>query len=261
MMSNKKEILVKGRTISAQNPSVCVPLVGITHDELIETVLELVKKEPDIIEWRADYYERLENIQLVLKTLASIRNAIGEIPLLFTIRAEKEGGQAISLTVQEKIEIMNVVCASGQIDLIDLELFHNKEEITQVRDIAKKHQVLLILSYHNFQATPALPTLLEKCVEAELLGADLAKISVMAQDEKDVLHLLQVTQEANESTAIPLITISMGPLGSITRMFGFAFGSCITFGIGYASSAPGQIPIEDVRQVIKIVQRSLNHSL
>ena len=56
---------------------------------------------------------------------------------------------------------------------------------------------------------------------------------------------------------IPIISMSMGPYGSLTRMFGFAFGSALTFAVGQSSSAPGQVPIEDLRVVLEIVQRSL----
>jgi len=50
-----------------------------------------------------------------------------------------------------------------------------------------------------------------------------------------------------------LITMSMGALGSITRIAGWLFGSDLTFAVGVASSAPGQIPAAELREVYKLL--------
>jgi len=52
-----------------------------------------------------------------------------------------------------------------------------------------------------------------------------------------------------------MITMSMGPLGSLTRMAGWMFGSTVSFAVGEKSSAPGQIPIEELRLVLDVTQR------
>ena len=49
----------------------------------------------------------------------------------------------------------------------------------------------------------------------------------------------------------------MGPYGSLTRMFGWAFGSALTFAVGAAASAPGQVPIEDLNTVLGLLQKSI----
>jgi 3-dehydroquinate dehydratase-1 len=52
--------------------------------------------------------------------------------------------------------------------------------------------------------------------------------------------------------------MSMGPFGSLTRLFGWAFGSALTFAVGASSSAPGQVPVEDLNTVLAILQRSMS---
>jgi 3-dehydroquinate dehydratase-1 len=39
-------------------------------------------------------------------------------------------------------------------------------------------------------------------------------------------------------------------------MIGGVFGSALTFAVGKSSSAPGQIPIEELRTVLATVRRS-----
>jgi 3-dehydroquinate dehydratase-1 len=78
----------------------------------------------------------------------------------------------------------------------------------------------------------------------------------MPRDLGDVLTLLAATNEANGKARIPLISMSMGPLGSVTRMIGGVFGSSLSFAVGEGSSAPGQIPIADLNVVYDVIRRA-----
>ena len=75
------------------------------------------------------------------------------------------------------------------------------------------------------------------------LGCDLAKYAVMPQCERDVLTLLDATLTMKEHYPdTPVITMSMGPLGAVSRISGELFGSALTFGTAGTASAPGQLP-------------------
>ncbi|MBT8334285.1 MAG: type I 3-dehydroquinate dehydratase, partial [Deltaproteobacteria bacterium] len=108
--------------------------------------------------------------------------------------------------------------------------------------------VKIILSYHNFTETPSEPFIYAKLVEAQTAGADISKVAVMPKDHGDVLTLLSATNKArNEIVKGPMVTMSMGPEGAVSRLAGGLFGSDITFAIGMQSSAPGQIPITELK--------------
>jgi 3-dehydroquinate dehydratase-1 len=47
----------------------------------------------------------------------------------------------------------------------------------------------------------------------------------------------------------------MGPHGALSRIAGFAFGSALTFGVAAAGSAPGQMPIGELRAAIELLRR------
>ena len=90
------------------------------------------------------------------------------------------------------------------------------------------------------------------------LGADILKIAVMPNDKKDVLKLLAATEEmANEYADRPIITMSMAGTGVISRLCGEVFGSAVTFGSAKKASAPGQIDVEDLNQVLNLLHKSL----
>ena len=83
-----------------------------------------------------------------------------------------------------------------------------------------------------------------ECVE---MGADVAKIAVMPQSREDVMTLMEATMEADHSLDIPVVTMSMGRLGVLSRLAGTLTGSAMTFASVGEASAPGQIPIEQMR--------------
>ena len=85
-------------------------------------------------------------------------------------------------------------------------------------------------------------------------GADIAKLAVTPRGPRDVARLLGVTARAGEELDVAVATMSMGPLGAVSRLSGAVFGSALTFATaGGAPSAPGQLPIDRVRAVLDIL--------
>ena len=142
--------------------------------------------------------------------------------------------------------------------MIDFEMSNDPTHIAQIRAAATASGVQLVLSFHDFQATPSHEQLCARFAQAQSLGADIAKIAVMPQRLEDVLSLLAATLQSSQQLRIPLVSMSMGGYGALTRLFGWTFGSAMSFAIGVAASAPGQVPIEDLNQVLEIMNRSLS---
>jgi 3-dehydroquinate dehydratase-1 len=129
--------------------------------------------------------------------------------------------------------------------------------LKQLREVSAANGVAMIMSYHNFQMTPDAATLDGKFLDAERLGADVAKVAVMPQNVQDVLALLAATDRASQALGIPLISMSMGGVGSLSRVMGWVCGSAATFAVGKSSSAPGQIAIEDLRLVLATISKAV----
>jgi 3-dehydroquinate dehydratase I len=91
----------------------------------------------------------------------------------------------------------------------------------------------------------------------EQAGADVAKVAVMPQGLEDVLTVLQATLDGQKKIRLPIISMSMGAYGSLSRLFGWVFGSSVSFAVGQKASAPGQVPIEDLKVVLDVLQRAL----
>jgi len=257
-MQPNKPIELNGQAIAGGKfPLVCTPLVGRTPDDLLAELAVVLPKQPDVLEWRVDYFDAIGDTPAVIAMARAIKQAAGNMPLLFTRRSTLEGGEQIALNEDQVIAMYTAVCESQSIDLIDYEMANDAANIARVRTTAKANQIKLVLSFHNFSDTPGLETLSDKFLTAEQLGADVAKVAVMPRDLDDVLTLLTATRAASKKLHIPLIALSMGPYGAMTRLFGWTFGSALTFAVGASSSAPGQVPIEDLNTVLAILQKSM----
>jgi 3-dehydroquinate dehydratase-1 len=257
-MQTNKPIELNGQAIAGGKfPLICTPLVGRTLDKLMTELAVVLPKQPDVLEWRVDFFEAIGDSAAVIAAARAIKQAAGNIPVLFTRRSTLEGGEKISINEAQVIAMYTAVCESKSIDLIDYEMANDAANIALVRTVAKANGIKLVLSFHNFSYTPGLETLAAKFLTADQLGADVAKVAVMPRDLDDVLTLLTATREASKKLRIPLISMSMGPYGAMTRLFGWTFGSALTFAVGASSSAPGQVPIEDLNTVLAILQKSI----
>jgi len=256
-IQSKNKVIVKNKVFGGERILTCIPLVAKDKETLLSQAEEIVELKPDIIEWRVDFFENVSNVESVVEGLEGLANIIRDIPLIFTLRHYNEGGQA-KLKQEQRIEIIRQSLETGKVDIVDVEIINGSDFINVVKNLGIVNDTKLILSYHNFNETPNEEFMLDKLKEGERLGADIVKIAVMPQNHGDVLKLLNVTYKSRNIISTPLISMSMGDIGVVTRIIGGIFGSDMTFAVGKESSAPGQIPIEDINTVLEIMGQNIS---
>jgi len=255
-MSTTKVIDIRGRKLGGDTPLICSPLVGRTRERVLAEAAAVIAKKPDVIEWRVDYFDAIGDTAVVLATGKALRAVAGDAPIIFTRRSSKEGGERIALDDEGVVRLYDAIGASGVIDFLDFEMSNDPEHVRRVVTAAHAGATRVILSHHNFGYTPGIEFIVQRFLEAERLGGDVAKVAVMPRDRADVLTLLAATAQAAAKSRIPLISMSMGPLGAVTRMIGGVFGSSLSFAVGEGSSAPGQMPIADLKAIYEIIGRA-----
>ena len=230
-------------------PAICIPLTGKDRAEL-KTELEIIKDQPhQLVEWRADYLmdaDRKESFwnvtRCVLDTLGFLKAEV-DVPILFTIRTSREGGE-INIAEEDYFFVNRLVADSGMADIIDIEAFSAAETDMVAEFIKYAHDSgqKVLLSNHDFEKTPAVEEMVRKYDFMRGLGGDVIKLAVMPQGEDDVAALLEAAAITDEKyPEKPLVAISMGELGMSSRICAGQFGSVITFAAGKNASAPGQI--------------------
>jgi 3-dehydroquinate dehydratase I len=250
-----KPIRIRGKP--ARFPLICAPLVGADRKALLAEAAAALEARADIVEWRVDYFADIGKPEAVIQTGRALRRVLLGLPLLFTRRSVAEGGQPVPISDGRIVEVYSAVCADGFADLVDYEMSSAAQNMKAVREASRHHGVGLVCSYHDFECTPPMDALAARFRRAQELGGDVAKVSVMARGAEDALTLLAATLQASQTLELPLIGVSMGPHGALSRMVGFAFGSALTFGVAAGSSAPGQMPIGELRAAIEIARKAL----
>lgn len=250
-------VIIRETAIGEGMPKICVPIVEKTRVEIIKAAEEIKTLPADLVEWRADWFEQVFEAEAVFDVLQELRRILGELPLLFTFRTKKEGGEK---EIDEKYyrTLNQLVVESGLADLIDVEVFIGDDVVNDLVRTAHGNGVKVIGSNHDFEKTPEKDEIIRRLCRMQEMEVDLPKIAVMPREKEDVLTLLAATEEMNRKYADrPIITMSMAGDGVISRLCGEIFGSALTFGAAGKVSAPGQIGVAELRKILTVLHESV----
>lgn len=254
-----KELQCRNITLNNKHPKVCVPITGKTVDEIIEQAKAVKALSPDLVEWRGDYYqiENEENDTFeIIHTLENIHKVLNEIPIIFTFRTAAEGGER-----QINIEKYKNFCSSvadesekNNVAFIDVEAYgkRNVADIKELINYIHEQGVKVIGSNHHFHKTPSEKEMLRIMTAMEKMGTDVCKLAVMPKEKEDVNVLIKASQKADAKIKAPVVTMSMGELGAVTRVCPSLTKSVMTFAAGTNASAPGQIDCDIVKKLLQI---------
>ncbi|MBS6518967.1 MAG: type I 3-dehydroquinate dehydratase [Clostridium sp.] len=243
-------------------PKICVPIVGRTQEEIFSAAAALKETPAHVAEWRADWFSDIlnengkPNLAAAIDTLKQLRIILGDMPLLFTFRTAAEGGEK-SIDFQNYRALNLAAVENGLADLADVEFFTAGDDAEALVEELHKLGGKVIVSSHDFYKTPETEVLTARLCSMRNIGADLPKIAVMPKSRKDVLTLLEATENASSLLDCPIITMSMSGSGTVSRLCGEVFGSAMTFGSAGKASAPGQIDVQELSVMLELLHKSL----
>ena len=279
-----------GRSIPGPGglPAVAVSLTGPSLAQARTQARSAIDAGADVLELRVDLLEDAGALAApdpldaatvaaqVLECLRGLREAIDTTdgadagsPVLLTCRTAAEGGRAhlddasYGALLRSVLEGLADWAPERRPAAIDVEV--QRGCLPQVCEQAHGLGVDVVASFHDFEATPADEALEEVLARMAREGADLAKIAVWPTSADDVARLLGVCARATAGAGersglgVPVAAMSMGALGAVSRVAP-AFGSALTFAVvpdeqGQArASAPGQLPIQDVRRCLELLR-------
>lgn len=249
------QLKVRDMILQPGRPKVAVPIVSSQPADIIEEC-EAIRDLPcDMVEWRADYYlSAIEDIDGYLcdmngyldmvKILDDLNYIADDKPIIFTVRSKSQGGQ-VQVSRHQLESIYGIAAETKLVDFIDIEMMDkdgniHEEWLREQIDEAHKHGVKVILSHHDHEKMPAPAELVELGKKMYMLGADVCKVAVMADDKTDTENLLKATAYLTQNNIGPVVMIAMGTAGLAARVAAGKYGSCITFAAGKGISAPGQ---------------------
>jgi 3-dehydroquinate dehydratase type I len=223
---------------------ICIPIVA---KDQRAALMQMERGFPlaDILELRIDQIKNL-NLEGLL------RRKRGKV--LVTNRRKDEGG-GFSGTERERVELLKEAVALG-VDYVDIEV---RTEGALIKELSAKignhhGRARWIVSYHDFSGTPSERSLRRRLDECNRTGADIVKVVTYANTVEDNLRVLGLIPYARRR-GLEIIAFCMGEMGRISRVMAPHLGSCF----GYVSlekgteSAPGQLAVEEIREVFRIL--------
>ncbi len=244
-------ITVRGCRIGEGRPKIILPIVEQTESAILEQGRVFAALKADCVEFRADWLESWRDGAALDRCLTGLRQVLGDKLLLVTLRTRAEGGEA-DASPEEYATFCRRVWESGCADLLDIEFPPAGNALPGLIAEAHAHGVKVVCSSHDFAQTPSREEMVSRLCAMQAAGADLPKLAVMPQNRRDVLALLEATAEmADLHPETPVITMSMGALGGVSRICGEAMGSAMTFACAGKASAPGQIELDVLAPILE----------
>ena len=271
-------------------PAVAVSLTGPTAVHARAQARHAIDAGADVLELRVDLLEEVDALVAfteapseaatdsmvvataaaqVLECLRRMTDVIDATPLLLTCRTAAEGGRArlddsgYSALLRSVLDELAGWEPGRRPSAIDVEV--QRGCLLQVSEQAHGLGIDVVASFHDFKATPVDDVLEDVLSRMASEGADLAKIAVWPTGADDVARLLGVCARAaaapgkGTGLGLPVAAMSMGALGAVSRVAP-VFGSALTFAVvpdeqgETQASAPGQLPIQDVRRCLELLR-------
>lgn len=253
-----KAVKVRGTVIGKGISKICAPITGKTQEEIFDQAKAILAAGVDIVEWRIDWFQDILNREKLTETGLALRTLMGEVPILVTLRTKDEGGE-LACSSEMYREIYANVVEGGYADLIDVEIMQPERSVEAIVTKAHAAGVYVVASNHDFHKTPDNAVMMARFGRMQRYDADIFKIAVMPVSKKDVVRLIEVTENASCFDK-PIITMAMSGLGLLTRLGGEIYGSAVTFGCVGKASAPGQIEVSQLKTVLQMLHTAYNQS-
>jgi 3-dehydroquinate dehydratase-1 len=192
------------------------------------------------------WFDRVQMAEIRIDGLRATPDQVGELfgghsNLVATCRADG------SRSDDERLALVEAAIRGGAA-WVDVELEADPAYRAALAERASASGCRVIVSHHDFDATPDLATLIalrDRCFAA---GADLAKIACAVQTPRDNARLLGLLDDT-----APVVVVGMGPLGVITRVAAPLLGAPFTFASPEMGreTAPGQLDLETLARLLE----------
>lgn len=197
-----------------------------------------MRQPPDLFELRLDYlFSMLDQLERKMSMLPA--------PVIITARDPREGG-ANNLSLQKRLNLLQRFLPYAK--YVDVEL-RSARAFKSFLAHARKQNVRLVLSFHDFKSTPSARSLRAKATLAKAQGADIFKVATRTETPAQFARLIDFVTDKNVD--LPLSAMGIGKLGAISRLLLSRCGSVLNYATLHRSQIEGQLPIELLRSALR----------
>lgn len=253
--ANAEPVVLTAQTQPASTAvKTIVPITAKTKEQALAQAQVIANTaDADLAEFRIDLLSFASDTKQVIALGHELKKILGNKPLIATIRTKNEGGQ-LEISDADYGKTYQAYLKNPFMDWLDVEMFRDQKVVSEIVQKAHQKKVLVVMSNHDFQKTPSQDEIEKRLLKQDQMGADVLKIAVMPKSKQDVFTLMNATLKVSQQTTKPLLTMSMGQLGTISRVATANMGGSYSFGMIGQASAPGQIDVTKLKQIIQTVQ-------
>ncbi|HBN3179998.1 TPA: type I 3-dehydroquinate dehydratase [Acinetobacter baumannii] len=231
-----------------------VPITAKTKEQTLAQAQVIANTaDADLAEFRIDLLSFASDTKQVIALGHELKKILGNKPMIATIRTKNEGSQ-LEISDADYGKTYQAYLKNPFMDWLDVEMFRDQKVVSEIVQKAHQKKVLVVMSNHDFQKTPSQDEIEKRLLKQDQMGADVLKIAVMPKSKQDVFTLMNATLKVSQQTTKPLLTMSMGQLGTISRVATANMGGSYSFGMIGQASAPGQIDVTKLKQILQTVQ-------
>lgn len=240
-----KSVTIGSVTLAAGVPKIGVTLAGAKQSTLLGAAAQVLTSAAQIVEWRLDDYEELDNRAALVNTATQLQQILGTIPVIATLSATATDAATYYDTYRTLVN--NRAAAAMDIDLA----MTNQDDFVPLTKQMRAQGIKLILSATYQDQVPTLAELEQTYQTLAAAGGDIARIKVVARQPLDVLTLMAATAQARADLTLPLIATTLGTLGRYNSVCGQLIGSAVTFGRVGRVGGTGQLPVSQLKQTLQ----------
>ena len=248
------------------NICVAVPITTGDLERNKEVMKRVLDENPEFVEFRFDYIEDIQQITPVF--VEYLLNLVkSRIQTIFTFRDFSEGGQ-IELGKSERLKIIKLLIEAHP-QYYDIEMNNDREILRTVINTARENNVKLIYSFHDFKETPSYDEGIKRIdkfkedlvnnymVDFLSIKESIFKMIFTAQKFEDNLIPMKICRDLLERNKCKsVISFCMGELGIFSRIMCVIAGSFLTYASLEERTAPGQINIRNMREILQTVSNN-----
>ena len=193
-----------------------------------------MKQPPHLFELRLDCLSKVVN--RLERKIDNLR-----APVIITARDPREGGRG-NLSLEKRRELLSRFLPRAK--YVDLEL-RSARAFKSLLAEARKRNVRVILSFHDFRSTPSTRSLHATAARAKKYGADIFKVATRTNQPSELGRLVDFI--THKDVDLPISAMGIGKLGAFSRLLLARCGSMLNYASLQQSVVEGQLSIELLR--------------
>ena len=213
-------------------------LVGVIASQADLQFAAQMKQPPDLFELRLDCFcavvDRIERKLSILRA-----------PKIITARDPREGGTG-NLSFARRRALLSRFLPHAK--YVDVEL-RSARAFRPLLAQARKRNVRVILSFHDFKSTPSSRSLHAKARTARNYGADIFKVATRTDKPSELAQLVDFI--TSKDLPLPISAMGIGKLGALSRLLLARCGSILNYASFERPTIEGQLPIELLRSALR----------